>query len=393
MTAIAMTCSYFILFLFSLAPLSAFYTVQGHTTPATTTETFPTHSCVPVIPSPKGAVLTIKVRLVNGGHVQTRIGENSCVGWLNISGENWSQKEADLVCRKLNYSKSASLHRRNNTFTGTYKLQCPDYATTIENCTIKWCLFHEAKTQVTVNCINYTTQASTKDSFLSATATTTTVTTASGASKPINPTTKERGTAGPKLFLNEMINEFTRKVRKMRVEDSNMLENFFSTTSIVMESLKRNKGVKANVMKIAEPMEKFGTRWARHNLKNLKIGKMSRKIMGLVFEMNRVATKRRIVFPSDSEQSDMSTTIELPGSLFDGTDRCVVNALFSDMTENIPDVTDNGNITHKIISPVISTTLDPKPENVLEDNVTIVLKHLKKPSQYSPKCVFWKVAR
>ncbi|KXJ06056.1 hypothetical protein AC249_AIPGENE12232 [Exaiptasia diaphana] len=184
-------------------------------------------------------------------------------------------------------------------------------------------------TEMTTAAPAYSTTATTSTQKI-LTLKTTTTTTNSGISTSINPTTKQRSaitkstaSARPKMSLNEKIEKLLNIVRAMKFENSSILE--------------RNKGVKANVMKIAEAMEEFGIKYARRHLKKLK--KIAKKIVGLVFEMQRVTSKMRIVFPSDSKQSDMSTTINLPDSLFDATDRYMVNALFSEMTDNILDVT------------------------------------------------------
>ncbi|XP_031552618.1 uncharacterized protein DDB_G0288739-like isoform X3 [Actinia tenebrosa] len=198
---------------------------------------------------------------------------------------------------------------------------------------------------------------------------------------------------------NKQVESFVNGMKDLKPHNKDSLKNAMNLTTTLMKNIERgtkNGNEKSNFMKGALQLEKFSIEYAKQHINKTNKDPIRRNNERFVLEMRKVFTKpqKNLKFPEDLNRGE-ATIIELPASLFNvikDSGIVMVSSLFTGVSDTLPTLTEDSSKKHLLISDVISSTLDPKPEGVLPENVTIILEHtnMSQPSSYKPKCVFWK---
>eukprot|EP00794_Sanderia_malayensis_P006757 gene6757-7517_t len=212
--------------------------------------------------------------------------------------------------------------------------------------------------------------------------------------------------------------------RKLKLTDRSYMKSFLRNCTLLFKAIKRERKERKakrwrdktfsgkdttmeeappNGFEIVKTMNEFANSLAVQLEGQRKRKRRRKEILpisseGIEMEVSVLNTKefQGYKFPDPKSNLNVVDSIELPNSIFKSTaskdNATIISIVYDAFYQMTMDSEENTSTNLPYVnSKVLSTTIDPKPTQSLQDPVEIVLTHLLKPNSSKPECVFWKV--
>lgn len=211
-------------------------------------------------------------------------------------------------------------------------------------------------------------------------------------------------TVFPSSRIEKLITEHDSRLKQLNASEASSLADAVNLTSKLLENVIeiQNSGLKTNILVSCEKLEKFVLQYANlhmtsHNGSETELFMVQQEI-GMTVMKLPAYHKRDVIFPSERSSFDESFIQEekgamrLPASLFAARERYVVCMLYKNAAELMPEE-ENGvdnELETTIRSRIISCSITPEIQGILNDDVIIKVKNRKRQTTAKKSsCAFW----